>query len=189
MRYCLILFFASALLGCQSKPKAEATTSAVAQEVVDAGCGHGDSCQHAEGEAPASLGKGATLYGKALSKTESIDFAGLMAQPDEYHGKTIRVSGHVRRACSRKGCWMELAESEKSDGPGCRVKFKDYGFFVPTDAAGASATLEGVVEVTQVKKEAVQHYESEGATFPNKGADGSAKEVRIVATGVELTRG
>jgi hypothetical protein len=69
------------------------------------------------------------------------------------------------------------------------VTFQDYAFFVPTDAAGSRAKLEGVVQVTEVKAEAVDHYESEGATFTNKDADGSAKEVRLVASGVELERG
>lgn len=187
MRYGLLLLFASSLLACQSKQKEEVAPKA--QEVVDAGCGHGDSCHHAEGEEPQTVGEKATLYGSPLSDLPGTDFAKLMAEPSQFHGQTIRLSGHVRKACSRKGCWMELAQSAAQGGPGCRVKFKDYAFFVPTDAAGASATLEGLVEVTTVKKEAVEHYESEGATFVQKAQDGSAQEVRIVATGVELTRG
>ncbi|MEO1171534.1 MAG: hypothetical protein AAFX94_05715, partial [Myxococcota bacterium] len=35
----------------------------------------------------------------------------------------------------------------------------------------------------------VDHMESEGASVPGKAADGSAREVRIVARGVELRRG
>jgi len=94
----------------------------------------------------------------------------------------------VKRACSKRGCWMELVPNEASNALGCRVKFKDYGFLVPTDSAGSSARLEGTVLVTKVKKAAVDHYEQEGAQFPKKAADGSANEVRFVATGVELTR-
>ena len=41
----------------------------------------------------------------------------------------------VRRACEKKGCWMELAGAE-GIGPGMRVTFKDYGFFVPKDSRG-----------------------------------------------------
>jgi hypothetical protein len=83
---------------------------------------------------------------------------------------------------------MELATSKDPGAPACRVTFKDYGFFVPTDAAGASARLEGTVFLRRVEKKLVEHLEAEGATFASKAEDGTADEVRIVATGVELTR-
>jgi hypothetical protein len=83
---------------------------------------------------------------------------------------------------------MELAVDASENAPRCRVTFENYGFFVPKDSAGSHALLEGTVQVTQVKSDAVQHYEAEGAQFPGKHADGSAREVRLVATGVELER-
>ena len=83
---------------------------------------------------------------------------------------------------------MEIASTTAPNQASCRVTFKDYGFLVPTDAAGSQARLLGKVQVTVIPRSAVQHYESEGATFANKRADGSALEVRIVASGVELSR-
>jgi hypothetical protein len=43
------------------------------------------------------------------------------------------------------------------------------------------------VEVDTLSASAVRHYEEEGAKFV-KAPDGTAREIRIVATGVELTR-
>ncbi len=83
---------------------------------------------------------------------------------------------------------MEIAESKKDSAHGCRVTFKDYGFLVPVDSKGSLAKLEGKVQLTKVEKSAVDHYEGEGATFPNKEADGTAHEVRLVATGVEISK-
>jgi hypothetical protein len=83
---------------------------------------------------------------------------------------------------------MELAQDKSPSAPACRVTFKDYGFFVPTDSAGAHATVEGQIAVKRVRSSQVRHYEGEGATFPVKHEDGSADEVRFVATGVELRR-
>jgi hypothetical protein len=68
------------------------------------------------------------------------------------------------------------------------VTFKDYGFFVPLDSSGARARVQGIVEVKTVAPGEVQHLEAEGARFAGKQTDGSARELRIVATGVELTR-
>ena len=98
------------------------------------------------------------------------------------------MEGLVRRACSRKGCWMELAAGADKASPGCRVTFKDYGFFVPTDSAGARAKVQGAVMIHKVEPQWVAHMEEEGAHFASKNPDGSANEVRLVATGVELTR-
>jgi hypothetical protein len=84
---------------------------------------------------------------------------------------------------------MELAESIEADHQVCRVTFKDYGIFVPLDSAGSTARVQGVVETKVLEPGQVDHMESEGATFAKKEPDGSAREVHIVATGVELTRG
>jgi hypothetical protein len=69
------------------------------------------------------------------------------------------------------------------------VTFKDYGFFVPLDSAGSTAKVQGTVEVKTVAATEVEHLESEGAKFAGKQPDGTAREVRMVATGVELRRG
>ena len=127
-------------------------------------------------------------FGTPLSTSPSYSLSDVLADPQRLAGQTIRVSGHVRKACSAKGCWMELATDSTPSAAACRVTFKDYGFFVPTDSAGAEAQVEGQVAVKRVRAAHVKHYEGEGATFPSKREDGSADEVRIVATGVELTR-
>ena len=126
-------------------------------------------------------------YGAALSSSKALPIASVLQGGAAHQGKTLIVEGEVRRACTRKGCWMELAESTEANTPGCRVTFKDYGFFVPTNSGGAHAKVEGVVEVEKVAASHVKHLEEEGATFAKKAPDGTAEEVRLVATGVELT--
>ena len=81
---------------------------------------------------------------------------------------------------------MELAKGADREASGARVTFKDYGFFVPTTSAGKVACVEGVLSSRRVAPEEVVHLESEGARFAKKMPDGSAREVRIVATGVEM---
>ncbi len=126
--------------------------------------------------------------GAPLGDAPTHALAAILKDPKQFEGKTIKTTGLVRKACSNKGCWMELAESKKKGTPGCRVTFKDYGFFVPLDAAGSQATLQGEVQMKTISKSHVDHYESEGAVFTDKNEDGSANEVRLVAAGVELVR-
>jgi hypothetical protein len=83
---------------------------------------------------------------------------------------------------------MEVAESADPKLPGCRVTFKDYGFFVPTDSAGSRAKVQGTLGIDTLPPERVAHLESEGGQFPHKNADGSVDELRLVASGVELWR-
>ncbi len=104
----------------------------------------------------------------------------MLSKPED--GRTVLVEGVVRRACSQMGCWMELAPAE--GGPGVRVTFKDYGFFVPTDSAGAKARVQGTVKVAQLSPAQAEHLRAEGGSM----AAGAQREVRLVATGVELRR-
>jgi hypothetical protein len=127
-------------------------------------------------------------FGEKLGTSELVPLSEALTHAGNYADRPIKVQGYVRRACSAKGCWMELAQDQAQNAPACRVTFKDYGFFVPTDSAGADATVEGQIAVKRVRAGQVKHYEGEGATFPVKHEDGSADEVRFVATGVELRR-
>jgi hypothetical protein len=131
---------------------------------------------------------GAQPYGAPLAPAEPIALAAVLKEPERYQNQTVTVEGKVRRNCTAKGCWMELAEGLEKSLPGCRVTFKDYGFFVPTNSAGSTAKVQGVVHSKLVGTSEVEHLEREGAVFPNKLPDGRAREVRLVATGVELQR-
>lgn len=125
--------------------------------------------------------------GEALKGASSVKLADLLAKPQAHDGKTVLLEGTVRKACEKKGCWMELATATQAKGPGVRVTFKDYGFFVPLDSAGAQARVEGVVKVAELSEGHASHYEAEGAIVP-RGADGKPREIQLVATGVELRR-
>ena len=127
-------------------------------------------------------------FGNALSLEEPTALKSVFAKPETYQAQTVLVEGYVQRACRKKGCWMEIAVDASENAQRCRVKFKDYGFFVPRDSAGSQAKVQGIVQVNTVSKERVDHLEAEGASFAHKRADGSALEVQLVATGVELKK-
>ncbi len=144
-----------------------------------------EQCHH-DMAAPAAAAKseGAVVTrGEKLKGLPPTDLSKLLASASEYDGKEVSLKATVRRACTKKGCWMELSSSEK--GAGVRVTFKDYGFFVPLDSAGRTATVEGTVKVAELSEERAKHYESEGATVA-RSKDGKAREVQLVATAVEL---
>jgi len=146
-------------------------------------------CDHptpSEGSASAKLGpRGTTVRGQKIDQAPNVRLADLIRSPEHHDGKAIVVEGKVRRACERMGCWMELADGDQA--PGVRVTFKDYGFFVPLDSAGARAKVAGTVKVVKLSDAAAAHYESEGGQVA-KPSKGERREVQLVATGVELRR-
>jgi hypothetical protein len=127
-------------------------------------------------------------FGAPISPGPTLSLADVLTTPERFRDRAITVEGHVRSACTRRGCWMEVAEGSDPKLSGCRVTFKDYGFFVPTDSAGSTAKVQGTLGVNTLPPERVAHLEGEGGQFPHKNADGSVSELRLVATGVELSR-
>jgi hypothetical protein len=170
--------------GCRSE-HAPPAAPAVAEAAPTARTTSAPAVSAAAPAADAKVGK----FGAPLGQGPSERLASVLEDPQRYAGRDLKVEGHVRRACTAMGCWMELAESKAPEAPGCRVMMKDHAFFVPTDSAGADARVEGTLAVRRIEPAQVAHMESEGATFPKKAPDGGAEEVRFVASGVELWRG
>lgn len=139
----------------------------------------------AEGAAPAP-DTGAKSFGEEIRPGPVVGLAQVLERPRDYAGKTVTVEGDVRRVCKKMGCWMELATGMSESAKGCRVFFGAHQFFVPKDSDGSRARVQGEVQVKKVEAAFVEHLEEEGAEFGKKNSDGSADEVRLVATGVEL---
>ena len=61
----------------------------------------------------------------------------------------VKVSSKIVDVCQKKGCWMNL-ELDKDQS--AFVKFKDYAFFVPKNAAGSDVIISGkaFIEVTSI---------------------------------------
>lgn len=136
-------------------------------------------------KAPASSGRsGVETFGAAFQPGPEVPLSTLLSKPNEHAGKVVTTRGQVQKACSRKGCWMEIG----NEAGGCRVTFQDYGFFVPKDSAGATARVQGTLQTRTVDAADVRHLESEGASFQKRNADGTATELHLVATAVELER-
>lgn len=124
--------------------------------------------------------------GAALSPdSKKADLATVIEQPEEYAASAVIVEGVIEKACTNKGCWMQLAPEKGKTA--IRVTFKDYGFFVPLDAKGMKARAEGVTKIKTLSKKEADHLAGEGAKL-DRAEDGTAREVSFVASGVELRR-
>lgn len=142
------------------------------------------SAEEAPAEGPAEV---VETFGDPLTGLPPVvAIADLAASPVKFRGQTVRLAGAVRAVCQKKGCWMEVRPEEDREAAGVTVKFKGYAFFMPKDARGAYATLEGKVNVLDLTPAEVAEFEREGGEIANKNPDGSATTLLVMANGVEL---
>lgn len=86
----------------------------------------------------------------------------LIAGKDSIH---VKVSGTIEEVCQNKGCWMNM---NIGNGKSMKVRFKDYGFFVPKDAAGKTVIMEGFAFNDTISVADQKHYaEDAGKTKEN----------------------
>lgn len=71
----------------------------------------------------------------------------------------IKVEGTIYEVCAAKGCWMKV---RGDDGSEVLVRFKDYGFFVPRNAAGRRVWVTGTAEMVELSVEALKHLAHDG---------------------------
>ncbi|CAM4354512.1 DUF4920 domain-containing protein [Zobellia nedashkovskayae] len=65
----------------------------------------------------------------------------------------------VTDVCKVKGCWMKL---KLDDGQEAMVRFKDYGFFMPSDIKGKEVIVNGYAYVEAMSVEDQKHYAKDG---------------------------
>jgi hypothetical protein len=133
--------------------------------------------------APLSL-LAAARFGAPIGNSPKVALADLVKDPAAWSGKTVKTEGLVSAVCQGSGCWMTLKSGERS----VRVTFKDYGFFVPMDSAGATAVMEGVFTSKTITEATAKHYASETAGGKPDEIKGDQAELTFVASGVELAK-
>jgi len=101
-----------------------------------------------------------SFHGEKIDESNAVAVAQL---PEMMGEKTllegVKVAGDITAACKNKGCWMK---AQLADGQEMHVTFKDYGFFVPKDAAGKKAVFEGKAYYDTTDVKTLRHYAVDG---------------------------
>lgn len=148
-----------------------------------------------EAEAAAAVADG-ELYGESLKLDEAVLIEAILADPEAYAGKRVRVEGRVREVCPKKGCWMDLVPAEVSEGgeAALRIKVEDDVIVFPGDAVGSVAVAEGVVEVVEMERQRyvawlAHQAEERGEDFdPSTVGEGPFQWVQVKGEGARLSR-
>jgi hypothetical protein len=121
-------------------------------------------------------------YGAGLTLEETTPLREVVSRPELYVDRTLLVKGRIRDVCQRKGCWMLLTDGESQ----MRVRFTDYGFFVPKGSSGKDAYVEGRAAVEEISEKEARHYEAEASDGDSSKVHGPQRVVSFTATGVRL---
>lgn len=126
------------------------------------------------------------LYGARFTIIEEpLTLASAIEKSAEGPGP-YKIDATMSEVCTSKGCWFALA-GEGIDRP-VRVKMKDYGFFVPRNAKGARAIVEGTLTAREMSAEEAKHYAEDAGKTPEEVAKiGATKVYEFTATAVEVT--
>ncbi len=84
-------------------------------------------------------GGGGEKFGKEITVDVITNAGDILARPDEFDGKTVRMEGEITRECPT-GCWLDL----KDETGVIYVDLGPSGFAIP-QKVGSKITVEGKV--------------------------------------------
>ncbi len=159
---------AQSTAGTAPSAQPETKSTAVARSTTQSASPSGATSTVAEGS-PRTFG--ATITNAELTSLDSI-----AADPAKFANKTVKTEGIVTAVCQEMGCWMEIGDKSKL----AHIKMAGHSFFVPKNASGRHAIVEGTVVDTP----------GAGGNCMHEGKDSCAgnalAKLQIQATGVEL---
>lgn len=95
-------------------------------------------------------------YGEAIKPEGAISTEELVKVMGEKEEFTTKVEGEIMTSCAMKGCWMDM---KLPNGDVMKVRFKDYGFFVPTKGLeGKKAVMQGTATRETLDVATLRHY-------------------------------
>ncbi len=143
-------------------------------------CGNQTSQQ---AESPSNPEATTTYYGEKIDKSSLSEYDMLKTLTLNDGKAQGKLEGKIIATCSKKGCWMEVDMGADT----LFVKFKDYGFFVPTEGVeGKTVIMDGVASLDTVSVDELQHYAEDAGKSEEEIAaiTEEAYKVRFVASGV-----
>ena len=130
---------------------------------------------------------GVQSFGDRITPEGAIPVNALAEKLGDADEMTVKVTGLIEDVCQKKGCWMNVYTNEAKDDP-IFVKFKDYAYFMPLDAAGKQVIMEGVAKRETTPVDELRHYaEDKGASAEEIAAITEPEtKVNFLASGVLL---
>jgi len=130
------------------------------------------------------------LYGaKIKTDTPLVSITELMANPETYMDKMVRVKGTVATVCPKAGCWVDIADN----GEKVRIKVKDGEIVFDKDLVGKSVIAEGTVYKFELTHEKAVGYfrhlaEELGEPFDESSVTSGTTIYQIGGLGLQIDK-
>lgn len=115
-------------------------------------------------------------FGDSISTDEAVNADQIPALLNDKDSVHLKVSGTIEEVCQKKGCWMKMNIGQDK---AMMVRFKDYGFFVPKDAAGKSLVMEGYAFKDTIPVADLRHYAEDAGKTKEEIEKITEPEIRI----------
>lgn len=126
-------------------------------------------------------------YGEKITAEGAITTAELAKKMAGADSLVAKVECEIITSCTKKGCWMTV---QMPDGEKMMVRFKDYGFFVPTHGLeGKRAVLQGYASKETTDVATLRHYAEDAGKSKEEIAKINEPETSLMflADGVLIT--
>lgn len=126
-------------------------------------------------------------YGDTITKTEIMTVSQAVERLDELTGQPVFVEGVITQVCQTRGCWMVVEEG----GQSIRVRFADYGFFVPWESAGKPVRIQGTMKKETVSEDVARHWaeEADDPAVEPEDIHGDQEVIMFMATAASIKGG
>lgn len=95
------------------------------------------------------------MFGEPITEEGALTGEEFLAAFEGKDSLETKIKGVIKEVCSKKGCWMKMDLTTDKE---MMIRFKDYGFFVPKDAAGRLTIIEGIAKIDTISVEEQKHY-------------------------------
>ena len=130
------------------------------------------------------IDKTGNFYGAEFNIDEEVEsIATITNQLVSKDTIQTQLKGKIKEVCQAKGCWMQVVLDNDEE---VFVRFKDYGFFVPTDSSDKDVIINGVIFTTEMSIEDQKHYAKDSGASSEEIAKivSPKKQLRFEADGV-----
>ena len=105
------------------------------------------------------------VFGGGLTIEQATPISTLLAAPQDYAGKVIRIEGVITEVCARHGDWLKVATPRS--GSGILVKVDGTEISFPPDCVTRLISVEGVFEAGRDETAAARLDLHEGEDSPH----------------------
>ncbi len=126
------------------------------------------------------------VYGESFSDEGAVPVQAVVAEREEYLGRSVKIEGTVAEVCQMAGCWLTL---QTGDGNNIRILVArkedgNYAFTVPKDISGRRVVVQGMLAEETLLEGTQRHLAEDAGRAVDDETLAPKTELQMTAQGV-----